>query len=381
MFAGSGVRCVRYVDKWVIQVSDFIGPRALIDLSAVRSNYRTISSIVNQGVTVSAVVKSDAYGLGAVQVAKAVYSEGCRDFWVAYLSEALELSAVLPDDANIYYLQGFQKSDIASIKQTGVIPVINSIDDFGYIVGTGVRFVLHVDSGLSRLGVRPDDIDKILPDLENERISYVISHLACSDEPQSSQNLAQKLAFERALEKIRSRVSVRAGISATGGTFLGRNFSYDMVRIGAFLYGIDVGAAVHPKNVLTVESSVLQKYTLPAGRSIGYGSTYITREPIDVAVISIGYADGLKRSLSNRGYVGFYVDGGFYKAPIVGNISMDLTVCDVTGIPCVAPGTTATILGPDYSVNEMAKDAGVIPYEVLSSINLSSKRFAMSYLD
>ena len=364
-------------------MSDFIGPKATIDLKAIQDNYATISEFVGHDVVASAVVKSDSYGLGASRVSKALYEKGCRDFWVAYLIEALEIRKVLPIDANIYYLQGFQESDIEDIKGSHIIPVINSLEDFEKISGNGIEFVIHVDSGMSRLGLRPEDIDKILPVLKNEKIAYVISHLACSDEKDNSMNLKQKETFDKALSKIREVLNVKAGISATGGALLGKDFSYDMVRIGAFLYGIDVGFEKKPKNVLTLKTSVLQKYMLPAGVSVGYGATYKTSKETKVAIISIGYADGINRTLSNKGIIGFYENERFYKAPIIGKISMDLITCDVSDLPdgLSNPGCFAYLLCDEYSINDMAIDAGTIPYEILTSLNLKSKRFCIEYID
>ena len=364
-------------------MSDFTGPKATIDLGAVKSNYRTMARLVGTNVITSAVVKSDAYGLGAVRISQALYAEGGRNFWTAYLIEALEIRKVLPLDANIYYLQGFQKSDIIVAKEHKVTPVINSIDDFKDVIGNDVEFVIHIDSGLSRLGMRPEEVDEILPNLENEKIAYVISHLACSDEKDHPFNQRQKESFDKSLKKIRSKIDVKAGISATGGALLGRNYSFDMVRAGAFLYGIDTGSEVKPKNVLTLEVPVLQKYKLPAGNSVGYGATYTTTKETTIAVVSIGYADGVKRSLSNRGVIGFYSGEKFYRAPIIGNISMDLLACDVSDIPASVTevGVNAYVLCNDYSINDMAIDAGVIPYEVLTSINMRSKRFSIFYRD
>ncbi len=359
-----------------------ICPKVTIDLSAIKENYQMISKMLGENVVASAVVKNDAYGLGAQKVSQALYEIGCTNFWTAYIKEAIDIRRVLPFDANIFFLQGFSNLDIDLMKTYKVTPVINSIEDFYNVKSKGIGFVLHVDSGLSRLGLRSEDIDKILPLLKNEEIYYVISHLACSDEKDRYINIMQKASFDRSLAKIREVIDVKAGISASGGVVLGKEYNYDIVRIGAFLYGIQAAPNLKLKNVFSLKTSVLQRYKLPSDSFIGYGATFKTTRETNLAVISIGYADGIKCSLSNKGIIEFYDQfGKVYKAPILGRISMDLIACDVTDIPEEATkvASTAVVIDENYSINEMAIDAGTIPYEILTSINFKSNRFSILY--
>ncbi|MBR1479828.1 MAG: alanine racemase [Alphaproteobacteria bacterium] len=356
--------------------------KAIVDLCAIKRNYLKISELVG-AVTTSVVLKSNAYGLGSIRVSQALYDVGCRYFWVAYLKEALALQKVLPADANLFYLQGFQKSDLQIIKNSNIVPVINSLHEFEQISKNNVAFALHVDTGLSRCGLRPEDIDRVLPALAYERVVCVLSHLACSDEKDNPMNSAQKNLFDELLAKIRTRTDTKASIAATGGTLLGREYFYDMVRIGSFLYRIQISTDMDAENVLTLETRVLQKYNLSAGHTVGYGATFTATRALKLAVVSIGYADGLKRSLSNKGIVGFYDEDRFYKAPIIGRISMDMTACDVSEIPdeLTEPGATATILSEDYTVKDMAEDAGVIPSEILTGLNFSPERISRVYVE
>lgn len=359
-----------------------ICPKVTIDLSAIKENYKMISDLLGENVIASAVVKNDAYGLGAQKVSQALYEIGCTNFWTAYIKEAIDIRRVLPFDANIFFLQGFSNLDIDLMKTYRVTPVINSIEDFHNVKNREIGFVLHVDSGLSRLGLRSEDIDEILPLLKNEEVYYIISHLACSDEKGNELNRIQKDLFDRNLEKIRKVINVKAGISASGGVLLGKEYNYDMVRIGAFLYGIQAAPNIKLKNVFSLKTSVLQRYNLPQGSFIGYGATFKTKRETTLAVISIGYADGIKCSLSNRGIIEFYDElGNAYRAPILGRISMDLIACDVTDIPeeLTRISTSAVVIDENYSINEMAIDAGTIPYEILTSINFKSKRFSILY--
>jgi alanine racemase len=357
-----------------------ICPKAIIDLNAIKENYKTISNIIGRNVVASAVIKDEAYGLGAKKVAVSLYEAGCRDFWVAYLKEAIDVRNVLPLDANIYFLQGFELSCIELSKIYKIIPVINSLEEFNLVKKKDIPFVLHIDTGLTRLGVRPNDLEAIIPDLKNETISYVISHLACGNG--GSLDLKQKKVFDEVLAKINNVTKVKASLAASGGTtILRKEFLYDLVRVGAFLYGVNF-EGIPSKNVLSLKTKVLQKYTVEENISVGYNSTYVTTKKTKIAVISIGYADGIKRSLSNKGNVLFYdISGKYYKAKILGRVSMDIVVCDVTDIPdeLTEVYKEVVILDENYSVNEMAEDAGTIPYEILTSINFKSRRFEIFY--
>lgn len=355
--------------------------KATINLGAIQRNYRTIANFVGSGTVTSAVVKNNAYGMGSAKVSKALYDVGCRDFWVAYLSEALTIRKVLPSDARLYYFQGFRRSDIPIIKMHNILPVINSLDEFNEVKRNNVEFVLFVDTGFSRLGLRETDIEEVLPYLVQENIAYVISHLACSDDITHPMNLAQKTAFDNALAKIKSKIDVKAGLSATGGALFGKEYAYDIVRIGSFLHDIQLNSPLEAENVLTLETKVLQRYTLLAGNTVGYSATYTAPKDIKLAVISIGHGDGLRRNLGNKGVVHFYGRNKVYKAPIVGNISMDLTTCDVTGIPdeLTVPSSIATILSKDYRIKDMAKDAGLLSYEVLIGLQLKPERCEVFY--
>jgi alanine racemase len=361
-----------------------ICPKVVINLNAVGNNYVRAKEYIGNNSICSAVIKNDAYGLGAREVGKTLYQAGCRDFWVAYISEAIEARNVLPLDANIYFFQGFDGACIEPVKRYSIIPVINSIHEFKMARSNNMDLVLHVDSGITRLGLRENDINEILTELSSEKVKYVISHLACSDELENPLNKTQKANFDKILEKIKSayKKDIRAGISASGGIFIDPEYGYDIVRCGAYLYGINFGE-FKSENVLSLTTSVLQKYEVPSGTCVGYGATHITQEKTKIAVISIGYADGIKRSLSNRGVVLFYDSlGNQYRAKILGSISMDLLVCDVTHIPgnITDVHQIAYILDDNYTINEMAVDAGTIPYEILTSINFKSNRFAVQYL-
>jgi alanine racemase len=359
-----------------------ICPEITVDLLAIKENYRTICRLLGDGRSaVSAVVKNDAYGLGAQRVSRTLYEAGCRDFWVAYAREAVDIRRVLPFDANIYYLQGFCSTDVELLEVYRIVPVINSLAEFNAIKSKGIGFILHVDTGLTRLGLRQEDLDMILPDLSRENVLYVISHLACGDG--GRQDIQQKRSFDETLTKVRSVTDAKGSLVASNIVNLGRDFLYDLVRVGAFLYGIRNGN-LEPRTVLCMKTKVLQTYSIPSGTNVGYGATHVTDRETEVAIISVGYADGIKRHLSSNGCVLFYDStSGPYKARILGRISMDLTACDITDVPngVVVEGADAILLDDAYTINEMSEDAQTISYEILTSINFKSKRFKLTYTE
>ena len=365
------------------------GAGMTIDISAVQHNYLSMKKMLGRDVVVSAVLKSDAYGLGAQKIAAGLRSVGCHHFWVAYIQEAIEIRAVLTKDIEIYFLQGVQKSDIALMKKHKIIPVVNSLCEMQALKGQGVPMVLNVDTGFSRLGIRECEMPEVVEIAMHENVKYVMSHLSCSDDKNSCFNQYEKEKFDVLLSMFKQKM--KAGISASGGALLDKSFHYDIVRIGAFLYGIEQNGevdngkmAIHSKNVLSIQTVVLQKYEIAPETKVGYGVTFVAPKKMKIAVLSIGYADGLKRCLSGRGAVFFY-DGSHqtaHRADIVGNISMDSMTVDVSDIPddLTNVGSVAYILDKRYTINNMAQDANTIAYEVLTGFKAKSTRFEIKYI-
>ena len=194
------------------------------------------------------------------------------------------------------------------------------------------------------------------------------------------ENIEFKRKEKQAVYELIDKAAEKTGVSMKFG-LLGQDYVYDMVRIGGFLYGINVNQKLVPNNVFSLYTKVLQKYEVAEGTFVGYGANHKTSRNTKIAIISIGYADGIKRSLSNKGQVLFYDEERFFKAPIIGNISMDLIACDVTDVPEKITNvySKAAVIDKNYSINEMALDAGTIAYEILTSINFKSKRFEIKY--
>ncbi len=355
-----------------------LAPKISINLNAICNNYKTLRQIINKQTEVASVLKADAYGLGAEFVAPKLYEAGCRNFWVAHIVEAIALRKVIAHDAEIFVLQGFTPSDISLLKSHRITQVVNTPKEFNQIKGNGLPIVLFVETGLHRLGFQEDEIELLANDIAQENVQYVMSHLACASDSSNPQNTIQKETFERIVSKIRKiKPNVKATLSASEGTLI-EKYYYDMVRIGIALYWKGIKDVFQPENIITFNAPVLQKYTIPAGTPVGYDATYISSDKRQIALLSVGYADGLQFNLSNKGYV-YFED---YKAPIIGRVAMDVTTCDVTNIPnhLTEPGRYAEILGKHISISDMASIVGTIPSPIVTNLKLRSNRVSVTYV-
>ena len=358
----------------------FTQPVLEVNLNRLIDNYKRLCQIIAPAKP-SAVVKDDAYGLGAAMVAKALYEKAdCRDFWVAHAIEGQKIAAAVPD-ANIRVLQGIGADSIELFEQYKFIPVISSPEMLAYWKAhkiEGIAPVIHVETGLNRLGFRENELAD-MSRADRKSFSMVMSHLACADEKDHFMNQHQLDNFKRIREKYFAEVP--ACLSASDGAFLGADYAFDMVRLGAAVYGINT-APYRPnqmKNVVTVKAPVLQIADLPKGEFVGYSATYRAPTQRKLAIISIGYGDGIPRSLSNVGRVFFNAVGKMCEARIVGRVSMDNIICDVTGLEGLKVGMFADIINDIYTLDDIARDAGTISYEIVSRIGKNT-RFKKTYV-
>ncbi|MBG6220739.1 MULTISPECIES: alanine racemase [unclassified Janthinobacterium] len=345
-----------------------------VDLDAVRANYRLLRDKAHPAAC-SAVVKADAYGLGAAQVAAALYEEGCRHFFVAHLEEGISLRPHVAHDAHIFVLHGPPVATEGEFTAHGLIPVLNSEPQVAgwrkhaQALGTTLDAIVQVDSGMSRMGLSPQEIDAWLLDphfLDGINVHYIMSHLACADEPSNPMNAEQLARFSA----IRARLpqQYRASLANSSGIFLSPDFHFELVRPGAALYGIaPQSGEAHPlRSVVRLQGKVIQTRTIAAGEHVGYSCRYTASEARQVATISVGYADGWLRSMSNQGLA--IVDG--VKVPQIGAISMDSITLDVSAIAQerVAPGSLVDLICAEHPVDAVAAMAGTIGYEVLTNL-------------
>ncbi|MBT9473185.1 MAG: alanine racemase [Pseudomonadota bacterium] len=365
------------------EVADDAGGRLVIDLAAIRANYAFVAGLVAPS-PVAGVVKADAYGLGAVRVARVLAEEGCRDFFVAHLSEALHLKPSLPEDARLYVLNGLQPGAEARCAAAGVLPVLNSMEqamawrDLALAERRRLPALLQIDSGMSRLGLPPEDVARLAETpgfFDQVEIKLVMSHLACADAPEAAANGEQLARFERLAAML---PPLPRSFANSGGAFAAPKFHGGLVRPGLALYGANpVEDAPNPlARVVRLDARVIQIRTIPAGTGVGYGLTFTAPDVTRLATVSVGYADGWPRQLGGRGAAYF----GDVRLPIVGRVSMDGMILDVTALAdgALKPGDAVELIGPHQSLEDVARDAGTITYEILTSLG---RRYARTYLD
>jgi alanine racemase len=371
---------------------------AEVSLVTLRQNFRTVVKHAGAGVTVCAVVKADAYGHGAVECARALQAEGATWMGVTSLDEAIPLREA-GIESRILLMTGFWRGEESEIVRLRLTPTVWEpwhIESLEKAAASGaVRQAVHlkVDTGMGRLGVALDQLPAILqalraaPQLVLEGLS---THLASSEIMDAPSVAEQESRFEEAQRMVRA-----AGFDpqlvhmANTGALISRRETWNnMARPGIALYGYHLpfqraGREVSGgtlrlavKPVLTWKTRILSMRDFAANQPLGYGGTYVTKAPAHVAVLPVGYADGFNRQLSNRGRV---IVRDHY-APIIGSISMDLTLVDVTGIPGIAVGDEVILLGTRDGLSvdalEHARLANSSPYEILCNI---SKRVPRKY--
>lgn len=352
-----------------------------INLNRLVENYKLLQKLAPDSIP-AAVIKDDAYGLDAKVVAKALYEKAqCHCFFVAHAIEGERIKEFVPN-ATIYVLQGIGEDNLEIFQNLRLIPVISSPEMFEYWKANrieGIKPVIHIETGLNRLGFREKELEAMSPE-ELREFGLVMSHLACGDEKDHFMNKHQLDNFLRL--KATYFPKLPASLSASDGVFLGTEFQQDIVRLGAAMYGINTAPYRENQmaNVISIKAPVLQIEDLCVGDFVGYSATYRANSPRKIAIISIGYGDGLPRSLSNVGKVFFKTLGKLSEARIIGRISMDNIICDVTNIEGLKVGDMAFMLDDFYTLDDMGRDAGTISYEIVSRVGKNT-RFIRKYID
>ena len=349
-----------------------------IDLAAIVANWRLLCTRHPSG-PVAGVVKADAYGLGAREVAPALHAAGCRHFFVALLDEALAIRNSLPGSM-LAVLGGLLPETARDYLAHDITPVLGSLAEIdawtnlARDIGRPLPAILHVDTGMSRLGLDPRELAALRQDharIAGIDLRYVMTHLVASEEPDHELNQHQLRRFAEACAGL---PPAPRSLANSSGIFLGASWGSDLARPGAALYGLNPipGAANPMRPTVRLRARVLSVRDLKPGDPVGYNATWRATRPSRIATAAIGYADGLHRSLSNRGRAFF--DGR--PVPLVGRVSMDLTTFDVTDIP-LDPGAWLELIGPSQGPDDIALVAGTNGYEVLTSLG---RRFHRQYL-
>lgn len=347
-----------------------------INLSALRQNWRVVRDRFH-GQYCGAVVKANAYGLGVAPVVQALYSEGCRHFFVATLDEAIQVRRLIPDTVDIFVLQGVYPGMEQRFCDEDLVPVIYSGNMLRQWLSASVtgrrRCALKVNTGMNRLGFNLGEFGEVLQAKdawpEDVRVELVMSHLACADEPLHPLNAAQLVLFQQAAELTRQYLpNAITSLSASAGVFLGDDWHFDLARPGIALYGGCSAPGLQGllSTVVTLELPIMQTRYLRAGDSVGYGGDFVATQDTRALVVSGGYADGILRSLSPR-----MAAWRGQRLPILGRVAMDSCVFDASHLaPGDFPreGDLIEVIGAHLSLDEVAEAAGTISYELLTRL-------------
>jgi alanine racemase len=343
-----------------------------VDLEALVINWRELARRVAPS-ECAAVVKADGYGCGIERVTAALAKAGCATFFVAYPFEGRKARAVAPEAA-IYVLNGLMPHTAPAYAEANLRPVLGSLPELSewkaFVAANGWKggAALHVDTGMNRLGVSFEEAQRLA--LRPAGVSLLMSHLACAETPDHPLNARQMAKFRAARAMF---PNAKGSLANSSGIFLGREAHYEMVRPGAALYGVNPtpGQPNPMRPVVELRGRVAQVRKVAAGDSVGYGAAWTAKRPAKIAVVSIGYADGLMRNLSGRDeHEGAQAIVANWPCHLAGLISMDLLAVDVSDLPEGVParGELVTLIGEGITVDAVAARAGTIGYEVLTSL-------------
>ncbi|MAM69054.1 MAG: alanine racemase [Rhodospirillaceae bacterium] len=354
-------------------MATYPGSVLTIDLDAIAANWQSLDARIGDA-ECGAVVKANGYGLGQDEVSKALVGVGCRTFFVATLDEGIRLRGTIGPEHRIYVFNSLHGRETAvDFDAHKLSPVLNTREDIefwsGYAQNGGrSNTVIEIDTGMNRLGLSPPEAEKIAEDaglLAPLSLDFVMSHLACADEAADPMNEKQRQLFDKLISLF---PDVPASLANSGGIFLGPGYHHDIARPGAALYGISeaTGASEPMQQVVGLKAKILQIRIVDSESGVGYGASRRVPKGARLATVGVGYADGFLRSLGNSGHG--YAAG--IKVPVAGRISMDLTTFDVSDVPenRLLPGDHIDLICPEYSVDDIARDAGTIGYEILTSL-------------
>jgi len=328
--------------------------RLTVDRSALQANWRWLQD--RAGVPAGAAVKADGYGLGARESVRFLYEAGCRDFFVSTWVEAEALEP-LPLGSSIVVLHGVGPKDAEAALASTARPVLNTLEQVARWkeIAPGRMCDVMVDTGMNRLGLRPSEIAI----LDGLTIDTLHSHLACADEDVS----LNQMQLERFRAVAGAVSAARYSFANSAGICLGREYSFDLVRPGLSLYGgiPRIEADGHIRPVVRVDAEIVQRRTIPAGESCGYGATFVAKEDTEVAILNIGYADGYLRGFSSRGAA----FAGEFALPVLGRVSMDLIAVGVDAASQLKEGEWVEL---DYDLASASKQSGLSQYELLTTL-------------
>jgi alanine racemase len=355
---------------------------AVVDLDAISHNLRAFRDLLPPSVAICAIVKADAYGHGAVPVSRALEAQKVDAFGVATVEEGLELRRAGIQGPIMVLGYGFSGIEAAREHQLALViyspGTAKRVSEAALRIKKPLSVHLKLDTGMGRLGFLPDQWRPALEDLLGNpwiHLAGIATHFSSAEsDPDFTRTQIDR--FNEMLgqvRQIRDGDGVRVHAANSAGTLSHPEGIYSMVRLGLMLYGAypepGLKAKVSVRPAMTFKTHVLYVKSLPAGSPVSYGQTFQTKRPSRIATVAVGYADGYRRDLSNRGWV--LIRG--QKAPVVGNVTMDLTMVDVTDIPDVSEGEEVILFGPAggtcLPVEDLADEIGTISYELLCAVS------------
>ena len=355
-----------------------------VDLGALEANWRALSRRSTPA-ECAAVVKANGYGCGLEQVTHRLSRGGCKTFFVADLAEAERARKVAPD-ATVYVLSGLMPGSAPAFAKIAARPVIGSLVELAewdaFVAANGWQggAALHVDTGMNRLGITPNEAAALAPRIraENHGIMLLMSHLACAEMPEHPLNDRQIRLFREIRMLYRG---IPSSLANSSGIFLGSAAYCDMVRPGVSLYGVNPtpGRSNPMRPVVEVQAHIVQVRGVARGDTVGYDAVWTARHASRIAVVAVGYADGFLRAAGSSDEApGADAIVAGKRCPLAGRISMDLMAIDITGLPDNAArrGDLVTLIGDELSVDDVAHVSGTIGYEVLTSL---SRRYHRVY--
>ncbi|MEZ6001488.1 alanine racemase [Hyphomonas sp.] len=344
-------------------------PRATVHLNNIVANWRTLAGL-NPKANTAAVVKANAYGLGAERVSSALMAAGCDTFFVAYPEEGAAVRKAVGPAPAIFVLNGPSSSTMHLFHAHALTAVLNSqVQIRLWADAQGLPCALHFDTGMNRLGLPANVLDTDGDALRALNPVLVMSHLACADEPDHELNAIQLAAFSKISAAF---PGVPASLANSAGCYLGRDYGFQVARPGIALYGGSTPPArVSIQHAVTLEAEILSVFPVKAGETVGYGATFTAPQDMLLATVGLGYADGVLRSASNC-FIGWLDD---VPCPVTGRVTMDLITIDVSKAQQLAKaGRRVEFLGSHAKLEEQAARANTLGYELLTGLGTRVER-------
>ena len=350
-------------------------PSLEINLNAVKHNYNTIKKYCADS-EVCGTVKASSYGLGGHnKIVNKLIKSGCKRFFVANINEGIFIRSKFKS-ITINVLNGLNKGEEKIFRKHNLTPVINTISQLKKWLKFNKnkkKIIIHFDTGMCRLGIQEDKVKEVIKlkkNLDQYKEVIIMSHLACSGDKRNKYNEIQRLRFEKIKKSL---PGYKYSLAASGGIFLGKRYHYDLVRPGINLYGGNKNFSKKIMHVVSLKSPIIQINNLKKGETVGYSRTFKAKKNTVTATIPLGYADGIGIRLSNKGYVHF----NGKKLPMIGRVSMDLIIIDITKLKYkIKEGDFVNIYNNKFTIDNFANLTGTIPYRIITCI---SKRYLRNY--